>query len=103
MASNPPFSRTKTSGNSISQWNGWIRCLPCRSDAAAAFNFSQSPCEVESQISTSARLFSRAFGLSAVKKDEITASPIERIGVCRPSKARWRASWMARIVSSGAD
>ena len=55
-----------------------------------------------SQLSTSARFFSRAFGLSSAKNAAITASPIRRMSFSRASNERCRCSWMARAVSSGA-
>src|SRR6202043_843108 len=39
IASNPPFARANTSGNSICQWNGGIGCLPFRRLATAASRF----------------------------------------------------------------
>ena len=43
-----------------------------------------------------------AFGLSAAKNAEITASPITRTGFSRSSRLRCRTSWIARAVSSDA-
>ena len=79
IASNPPFSRANTSGNSISQWNGVSGCSPLLQGRGNGGELV--PCRRRcrcSQLSTSARFFSRAFGLSAAKNAAITASPIRR-------------------------